>query len=96
VLIHNATELGGSDRVVLLTTMHVLCFWSTKLRLDWDLPFLKVEGVTIEDTGIRFAHKDGREQDRFIGIPKNGSKDWLFKQIEKSIFCERLLKLVSC
>jgi vacuolar protein sorting-associated protein 13A/C len=60
----------GGDNVVLLTASRVLSFWSKKLRLDWDLPFTQVQGVTAEDTGLRFAHKLGRENDKFIFIPE--------------------------
>ncbi|EIW57702.1 uncharacterized protein TRAVEDRAFT_48735 [Trametes versicolor FP-101664 SS1] len=43
-------NLPGGDNVVLLTTTKVLSFWSNKLRLEWELPFTQVQGVTIEDT----------------------------------------------
>ena len=75
------TDLPGGDNVILLTTSRVLSFWSNKLRLEWDLPFAHVQGVTIEDTGIKFAHKNGRENDKFIYIPDKSSQSWFFAQV---------------
>ena len=74
-------DLPGGDNVVLLTTTKVLSFWSNKLRLDWELPFTQVQGVTIEDTGIKFAHKAGRAHDRFVYIPDKSSQTWFFGQV---------------
>ncbi|KAF9459895.1 vacuolar protein sorting-associated protein 13 [Collybia nuda] len=72
---------SGGDNVVLLTASRVLSFWSRKLRLDWELPFTQVQGVTIEDTGIRFAHKSGKENDKFAFIPDKASQSWFFGQV---------------
>jgi len=71
----------GGDNVILLTASRVLSFWSKKLRLDWDLPFTQVQGVTVEDTGIRFGHKNGRDQDQFALIPDKASQSWFFGQV---------------
>lgn len=71
----------GGDNVVLLTASRVLSFWSKKLRLDWELPFTLVQGVTVEDTGIRFAHKAGKELDKFALIPDKTSQSWFFEQV---------------
>jgi len=71
----------GGDNVVLLTASRVLSFWSKKLRLEWELPFTQVQGVTVEDTGLRFAHKLGRENDRFIFIPDKVSQSWFFAEV---------------
>ncbi|KAF7306925.1 hypothetical protein MIND_00485000 [Mycena indigotica] len=71
----------GGDNVVLLTTSRVLSFWSRKLRLDWELPFSQVQGVSVEDTGIRFAHKSGRESDKFVFIQDKSSSSWFFAQV---------------
>ncbi|KAH7930968.1 vacuolar protein sorting-associated protein 13 [Leucogyrophana mollusca] len=71
----------GGDNVVLLTASRVLSFWSKKLRLDWDLPLTMVQGVTVEDTGIRFAHKSGKDHDKFVFIPDKTSQVWFFGQI---------------
>ncbi|KDR84988.1 hypothetical protein GALMADRAFT_233521 [Galerina marginata CBS 339.88] len=71
----------GADNVILLTASQVLSFWSKKLRLDWELPFTRIQGVTIEDTGIRFAHKAGKEQDKFAFIPDKVSQSWFFNQV---------------
>ena len=49
--------------------------------MEWDLPFTNIKGVTIEDTGIRFAHKAGKEHDKFIYIPEKSSQSWFFEQI---------------
>ncbi|KAE9408077.1 vacuolar protein sorting-associated protein vps13 [Gymnopus androsaceus JB14] len=71
----------GSDNVVLLTMSRVLSFWSKKLRLDWELPLTQVQGITVEDTGIRFAHKSGREHDKFVFIPDKASQSWFFERV---------------
>ncbi|KAK0465028.1 vacuolar protein sorting-associated protein 13 [Desarmillaria tabescens] len=71
----------GSDNVVLLTASRVLSLWSKRLRLDWDLPFTEVQGVTVEDTGIRFAHKAGKEHDKFVFIPDKSSQSWFFDRV---------------
>jgi len=74
-------DLPGGDNVVLLTTSRVLSFWSRSLRLVWDLPLKTVKGVSLEDTGIRFANKAGREQDRFVFIQDNSSKLWFYNAV---------------
>ncbi|EKM61051.1 uncharacterized protein PHACADRAFT_156217 [Phanerochaete carnosa HHB-10118-sp] len=74
-------NLPGGDNVVLLTTSRVISFASSRLRVDWQLPFTQVQGVTIEDTGIRFAHKGGKEHDRFVYIPDKASQTWFFGQV---------------
>lgn len=71
----------GGDNVVLLTSSRVLSFWSKKLKLDWELPFAQVQGVTVEDTGIRFAHKLGKEHDKFVFIQDKSSQSWFFAQV---------------
>ncbi|KAF7791866.1 hypothetical protein EIP86_002890 [Pleurotus ostreatoroseus] len=74
-------NIPGGDNVVLLTTTRLISFWSSKMRVEWQLPFTQVQGVTIEDTGIRFAHKGGREYDRFVYIPDKSSQAWFFGQV---------------
>jgi len=69
------------DIVVLLTLSRILSFWSKSLRLDWELPFAVVQGVTVEDTGIRFAHKAGKEHDKFVFIPDKSSQSWFFSRV---------------
>lgn len=59
----------------------VLSFWSKKLRLDWELPLTQVQGITVEDTGIRFAHKSGKENDKFVFIPDKAQQSWLFERV---------------
>ncbi|THV04954.1 vacuolar protein sorting-associated protein 13 [Dendrothele bispora CBS 962.96] len=71
----------GSDNVVLLTMTRVLSFWSSRLRLDWELPLTQVRGITVEDTGIRFAHKSGKEHDKFVFIPDKASQSWFFERV---------------
>ncbi|KAF5375265.1 hypothetical protein D9758_000284 [Tetrapyrgos nigripes] len=71
----------GSDNVVLLTMSRVLSFWSGRLRLDWELPLTQVKGITVEDTGIRFAHKAGKEHDKFVFIPDKASQSWFFERV---------------
>ncbi|KIM85199.1 hypothetical protein PILCRDRAFT_817197 [Piloderma croceum F 1598] len=71
----------GGDNVVLLTSSRVLSLWSKKLRLEWDLPFTMVQGVTVEDTGIRFAHKAGKDHDRFVFVPDKSAQSWFFGEV---------------
>jgi vacuolar protein sorting-associated protein 13A/C len=75
------TDDAGGDNVVLLTTTRVLSFWSKRLRLEWDLPLTMVQGVTTEDNGIRFSHKSGKDQDKFVLIPDKNAQAWFFAQI---------------
>lgn len=79
--IDDRIDSPGGDNVILLTGTRVLSFWSKRLRLDWELPFSQVQGVTVEDTGIRFAHKMGKEQDKFAFIPDKVSQSWFFNQV---------------
>lgn len=74
-------DLPEGDGVVLLTATRVLYFWSKRLRLGWDLPLTSIQGVTVEDTGIRFAHKAGKSADKFVYIPDKGSQTWFFNQV---------------
>jgi vacuolar protein sorting-associated protein 13A/C len=74
-------DLPGGDNVVLVTATRVLSFWSKRLQLEWELPFTSVQGVTVEDTGIRFGHKAGKEHDKFVLIPDKSSQSWFFSQI---------------
>lgn len=74
-------DLPGGDNVVLLTTTKVLSLWSNKLKLEWELPFTQVQGVTIEDTGLKFAHKAGKQNDKFVFIPDKNSQAWFFSQV---------------
>jgi len=74
-------NIPGGDCIVLLTAARVVSFWSRKLALEWHLPFTHVQGVTTEDTGVRFAHKAGKEYDKFVYIPDKSSRSWFFGQI---------------
>jgi vacuolar protein sorting-associated protein 13A/C len=74
-------DLPDGDNVVLLTTERVISFWSNKLRVEWQIPFTHIQGVTVEDTGVRFAHKGGKEHDRFVCIPNKSSQAWFFAQV---------------
>jgi len=76
---------ASDDSVVLLTASRVLSFWSKKLRLDWQLPFTDIQGVIIEDTGIRFAHKAGKEHDKFAFVPDKSSQSWFFGKVSSVV-----------
>jgi vacuolar protein sorting-associated protein 13A/C len=76
-----AADAPGGDNVILLTQSKVLSFYSRKLRLDWELPFNQIQGVTAEDNGIRFAHRLGRAHDKFAIIPDKTSQTWFFNQV---------------
>ncbi|KAL1697196.1 hypothetical protein GGG16DRAFT_107114 [Schizophyllum commune] len=71
----------GGETIILLTTNKVLSVAAKRLRLDWELPFTQVAGVTVEDNGIRFQHKAGKEQDKFVYIPDKSSQSWFFGEI---------------
>ncbi|KAJ2927125.1 hypothetical protein H1R20_g9964, partial [Candolleomyces eurysporus] len=71
----------GGDNVVLLTQSKVISFYSKRLRLDWELPLTQIQGVTAEDNGIRFAHRLGKEHDKFAIIPDKASQTWFFNQV---------------
>ncbi|KAF8216245.1 hypothetical protein K438DRAFT_1748990 [Mycena galopus ATCC 62051] len=51
----------------------------TEARLGASL--LPSTGVTVEDTGIRFAHKSGRSDDKFVFIQDKASQSWFFSQV---------------
>lgn len=78
-------DLPGGDIIVLLTTSRVLSFTSRRLRLDWDLPFSDIQGVAVEDNGVRFSHKSGRIYDRFVLIPDQDTLAWFFGQISSVV-----------
>ncbi|QRV76706.1 vacuolar protein sorting-associated protein 13 [Ceratobasidium sp. AG-Ba] len=78
-------DLPGGDTVAMLTTSRIMCFSVNKLRLEWEMPFSSLQGVTIEDTGIRFTGRSGHEHDRFVPIPKSSPKKWFFHEIEKVV-----------
>jgi len=67
--------------VVLLTADRVISFWTKKLRLDWELSLTAVQGIAIEDNGIRFAHRAGKAYDKFVSISDKDSQSWFFSQI---------------
>ena len=69
----------------MLTMSRVLSFWSTKLRVDWDLAFSHVRGISIEDNGVLFQNKAGMERDRFVYISDPRSKAWFFNKVEQCV-----------
>ena len=71
----------GGETIILLTTNKVLSVAAKRLRLDWELPFNQIQGVTAEDNGIRFAHRLGRAHDKFAVIPDKASQTWFFNQV---------------
>jgi len=74
-------NLPGGDGVTLLAADRILTFGTKKLRLDWDLPLAQVLRVINEDHGIRFAHKAGKDRDRYVVIEDQKSQAWLYEQI---------------
>jgi vacuolar protein sorting-associated protein 13A/C len=77
----SVADLPEGDNVIILTASRLLSIQSKRLRLNWELPFTSVQTVTIEDNGIRFAHKMGKGHDRFIYIPDKSSQSWFFNQV---------------
>ncbi|KAG8928477.1 hypothetical protein FRC01_005870 [Tulasnella sp. 417] len=73
----------NSDVVVMLTSGHVLGFYSTKLRLKFEIPLSLIKKVSTSETGIIFANSAGTEYDQFVLIPEKASRDWFFKEIDK-------------
>jgi hypothetical protein len=43
--------------------------------------FTTVQGVTVEDTGIRFSHKAGKDHDRFVFVPDKSAQSWFFSEV---------------
>jgi len=74
-------NLSNGDGVALLTADHILTFGTKRLRLNWDLPLTQVLRVINEDLGIRFAHKAGKEQDKYLVIEDKKSQAWFYDQI---------------
>jgi len=74
-------NISGGDNVILLTNTRILSFWTKRLRLEWELPFISLQAVTVEDRGIRFAHRDGRAHDKFAMISDKTSQSWFFRQV---------------
>ena len=44
-----------------------------------------VQGVAVEDTGIRFAHKAGKDHDRFVFVPDKSSQSWFFGEVSNVV-----------
>ncbi|GJJ09687.1 hypothetical protein Clacol_003911 [Clathrus columnatus] len=78
-------DLPGGDNTLMLTMSKVLSLRSNKLRLDWELPFSQIQGINIEDSGILFQSKSGRDRDRFVCIADSSAKVWFFTQIEQVV-----------
>jgi vacuolar protein sorting-associated protein 13A/C len=74
-------DLPGGDGVALLTAGRVVTFGTKRLRLKWDLPLTQVQRVINEDQGIQFAHKVGREHDKYLIIEDKRSQAWFYEQI---------------
>jgi len=74
-------NLSGGDNVILLTAGRILSLRTSRLRLLWELPFSTVQGVLVEDTGIRFESKSGKEYDRFVSIEDSSTRDWFFRSV---------------
>ena len=85
LILLSGVDVPGGDNVVLLTASRVLAFSSRNLRLMWDMPFATVQGVTIENTGIRFVSKAGKEQDHFVSISSQSSIEWFFKEVSNVV-----------
>ncbi|KAF8335473.1 vacuolar protein sorting-associated protein 13 [Cantharellus anzutake] len=77
-------ETPGHDVVVILTTSIIIAFGQRKLRLEWEIPFNRLQAITLDDSGIRFSDKAGKEYDQFVPAPKK-TKAWFYKEIEKVI-----------
>ena len=77
--------MPGTESVVLLTTSRILSLSTKKTTLDWDLPFSRVSGVQIEDTGVRFADKMGREYDKFVRCPDKTTQGWFFSSVARVV-----------
>jgi vacuolar protein sorting-associated protein 13A/C len=81
LLTQTTADLPGGDGVALLTASRVLTFGSKRLRLTWDLPLSQVQRVINEDRDIRFAHKAGKDHDKYLFIEDKGSQAWFYEQI---------------
>ncbi|KAI9512588.1 hypothetical protein F5148DRAFT_973480 [Russula earlei] len=74
-------NLPGGDGVALLTVDRMLVFGTKKLRLNWDISLMQVQRVNNEDRGIRFVHKAGKDQDRYLILEDKSSQAWFYEQI---------------
>lgn len=79
--LYQRTDLPGGDGVALLAADRILMFGTKKLRPNWDLPLAQVLRVINEDHGIRFAHKAGKDRDKYVVIEDQKSQAWFYEQI---------------
>jgi vacuolar protein sorting-associated protein 13A/C len=77
--------MQGSEGIVLLTKTRVLALYPRKSAIIWDLPFSRISGVQIEDTGVRFAEKAGRDHDRFVGCADKDTQGWFFNAVAQVV-----------
>ena len=77
--------MPSTDNVVVLTANGILSLHSKRSTLEWDLPFSRLSGVQIEDTGVRFADKGGREHDKFVRCPDKTTQGWFFSAVAKVV-----------
>jgi vacuolar protein sorting-associated protein 13A/C len=78
-------EMQGSEAVVLLTKSRVLAIYPRKSVVIWDLPFSRISGVQIEDTGVRFADKAGKGHDKFVGCSDKDTQGWFFNAVAQVV-----------
>lgn len=70
---------------MLLTKSRVLAMYPKKSSVIWELPFSRISGVQIEDTGVRFAEKAGREHDRFVACSDRDTQGWFFNSVAQVV-----------
>jgi vacuolar protein sorting-associated protein 13A/C len=78
-------DMPGSDAKVILTTKFILSAVPKRATVEWELPFTRLSGVQIEDTGVRFADKAGSEYDRFVACPDRVTQGWFFSSVARVV-----------
>ena len=78
-------DIPGSDNVVILTKAKIISMFTRKSVLEWEMHFSRLSGVQIEDTGVRFADKAGREHDRFVRCPDKSTQAWFFSAVAQVV-----------
>ena len=74
-------DVADSKDVVMLTTNRILFFSVAKMRSAAEMPLKNLQSAVIEDTGIRFISKLGKEHDHFVPIADKTSQNWFFNSI---------------
>ncbi|GAA5849449.1 hypothetical protein JCM5353_001982 [Sporobolomyces roseus] len=86
----NANSRREETVVCLLTTTRMLLVKITKLKLQWDVPFVDLSSVSLEPSGISLSLKErdgGRSggDGPFLAIADQTARLWFFQHIERIV-----------